>query len=484
MSELSEILFAELEKHLLPSGRPVLTALKGYVESLEKRIEELELRVQSLEGQLAKNSSNSHKPPSSDGLKKKRITNTRERNGRNPGGQPGRRGTTLELSAAPDVTVEVPHECCNRCGASLKDAKVSGIERRQIVDLPPIEPIVTEYRSPVCECSQCGQESRAQFPDNVPYGVSYGERLRAVALYLMNQHLIPYERTAEICGEVLGTSVSVGMLCELNTACYELLSAESAAIRAEITASEVVSFDETGLRCEGKLQWCHTASTETATHYEVHEKRGREAMDAIGILPNFQGIAVHDHFKSYFEYDCEHALCNAHHLRELKFVHEEDKEQWAGEMRLLLKMANETQDLSAEKRAEIERGYDDIVARGYAFHATLPDFGERKKGARGRLKQRPSKNLLIRLDRHKAQVLRFLENLNVPFTNNQGERDLRMQKLKQKISGCHRTSHGAQTFCRIRGFISTAKKRGLNTLTALADVLRGKSVFAHAADTG
>jgi transposase len=300
----------------------------------------------------------------------------------------------------------------------------------------------------------------------------------------MNQHLIPYERTAEICSEVLGASVSVGMLCELNTVCHELLSTESAAIKAEITASDVVSFDETGLRCESKLQWCHTASTETSTHYEVHEKRGRVAMDAIGILPNFKGIAVHDHFKSYFEYSCEHALCNAHHMRELKFVHEEDKEQWAGEMRGLLKMANEAQNLSVEKRAEIEKLYDDIVARGHAFHATLPDFSERKKGTRGRQKQRPSKNLLTRLDHHKAQVLRFLDNPNVPFTNNQGERDLRMQKLKQKISGCHRTSHGAQTFCRIRGFLSTAKKRGLNSLTALADVLRGKSVFAHTPNTG
>lgn len=484
MNEISKILFTELGKHLLPSGEPVFKALKAYVETLERRIGELEERVGALEGQVAKDSTNSSKPPSSDGLKKARVANNRETSERKVGGQPGRKGAALKFSDTPDITVEIPHDNCSRCGAPVIEAKVTRVERRQIVDLPPIKPVVTEYRGSVKECPCCGKESRALFPDHIPHGVSYGEHLRAVALYLMNQHFIPYERTAEICGEVLGIPVSVGMLCELNEECYELLEDESSAIKDEIAKSAVAGFDETGVRCEGRLHWCHTASTEIATHYEVHEKRGKEAMDEIGILPHFTGIAVHDHFKSYFEYRCEHALCNAHHLRELKFVDEEDNEPWAGKMRELLKAANKLDTPSPEQRTEIEQRYNEILAQGRAFHAELPEFGERKKGARGRKKQRPSKNLLDRLATHKTEVLRFLSDSRIPFTNNQGERDLRMQKLKQKISGCHRTREGAKIFCRIRGFLSTVKKRGMNAIDAFARVLNGEAVFPPFLDTG
>jgi len=279
MSELSELLFSELEKHLLPSGQAALQALKAYVEALERRMGELEERVRVLEGRLAKDSKNSSKPPSSDGLKKARVVSNRESSGRRPGGQPGRNGTTLKMSNTPDVTIEVPHDCCSRCGGLVVDAEISEIERRQVVDLPPIESVVTEYRSPVKECPCCGQKSHAEFPEHVPRGVSYGERIRAVALYLMNQHLIPYERTAEICDEVLGVPLSVGALCELNEACHDLLEDDAAAIKEEIKTSPVAHFDETGIRCDGKLKWCHTASTESATHYEVHAKRGKEARE-------------------------------------------------------------------------------------------------------------------------------------------------------------------------------------------------------------
>lgn len=478
MSELSELLFSELEKHLLPSGGSALKALKAYVEMLERRISELEERVRVLEGRAAQDSGNSNKPPSSDGLKKARVVSNREVSARKPGGQPGRSGTTLAMSENPDVTIDVVHDCCSRCGESVLNARVSGTERRQVVDIPPIEAVVTEYRSSVKECRCCGRESRAKFPENVPRGVSYGERIRAVAVYLMNQHLIPYERTAEICDEVLGTSLSVGALYELNETCHDLLEDDSAAIKEEIKTSPVVNLDETGVRCNGKLQWCHAASTATATHYEVHAQRGKGAFDAIGILPQFSGTAVHDHLKAYFEYLCKHALCNAHHLRELKFVHDEEKEPWAGEMRELLKTANGSDTPAVQQRVEILRRYDEILARGYAFHAALPEFGTRKPGARGRKKQRPSKNLLDRLSAYKTETLRFLEDPEVPFTNNQAEQDLRMQKVKQKISGCHRTTRGAQIFCRIRGFISTVRKRRRNVLNDISQILQGNSVFA------
>jgi transposase len=210
----------------------------------------------------------------------------------------------------------------------------------------------------------------------------------------------------------------------------------------------------------------------------MHEKRGKEAMDAIGILPRFKGTAVHDHFSAYFGYSCRRGLCNAHHLRELKFIHEQDKEPWAGDLRELLKKANALADPTDEQKADIKRRYAEILQQGYAFHAGLPEFSKRKPGARGKPKQRPSKNLLDRLNKHQSEVLLFLDDPKVPFTNNQAERDLRMLKLKQKISGCYRTQKGAQIFCRIRGFISTVRKRGRNVIEDLASILRKEPVFA------
>jgi transposase len=485
MSPVADTLFAEIEKYLKPSGRPILEALRVYVAELEEerrrlreQVEILTRRVEELEGQLAKNSSNSSKPPSSDGLRKARVVSNREPSGKKPGGQPGHKGSHLKMSDSPTVTIDIRHEACSCCGESIEHEQSREIERRQVVDLPPIVPVVTEYRGTIKDCPHCGGESRVTFPEGVSHGVSYGSRIKAVGLYLMNQQLMPYERTAEICEDILGVRISAGTLCDLNDSCYALLEEESACIKGEITNSPVVNLDETGVRCNGHLQWCHTASTEQATHYEIHEKRGKEAMDAIGILPVFKGIAVHDHFSPYFGYSCSRGLCNAHHLRELKFVYEEDKEAWAGEMRELLKKANSLKDPTDEQKADIEGRYTEILQQGYAFHAGLPEFDQRKPGARGKQKQRPSKNLLDRLDTHKSEVLLFLHDPRVPFTNNQAERDLRMLKLKQKISGCYRTKNGAQIFCRIRGFISTLRKRRRDILEDLGRILRKEPVFA------
>jgi len=425
MSTLSDMLFAELDKHVLPSGLPILGGLKEYVAELEiqvsrltAQVEQLTRRVEELEGQLAKSSKNSSKPPSSDGLKKARVVSNRERSGKKPGGQPGHKGAHLKMSDTPTTTIEISHEVCSCCGEWIAQQPSREVERRQLVDIPPIEPVVTEYRGTIKDCPHCGGESRAAFPQGVTHGASYGSRIKAVCLYLMNQQLLPYERTTEICEDILGIGVSSGALCDLNESCFELLQEESAHIKQEIASSPVVNFDETGVRCNGHLQWCHTACTEHATHYEMHEKRGKVAMNAIGILPAFHGTAVHDHFRPYFGYSCNRGLCNAHHLRELRFVYEEEKEPWAGEMRELLKKAKGLIDPSDEQRSEIDGRYRDIIQQGYVFHAGLPEFGKRQPGARGKLKQRSSKNLLDRLDKHRTEVLLFLNDLRVPFTNN------------------------------------------------------------------
>jgi transposase len=241
--------------------------------------------------------------------------------------------------------------------------------------------------------------------------------------------------------------------------------------------------DETGVRIEGKLYWLHSSGTDELTHYEVHEKRGTEAMDAIGILPSFRGIVVHDHWKSYFKYtDCLHALCNAHHLRELIYIVETEQAPWANDMILLLLNVKEAKDtcnsseFDAATIARIEKNYDRIIQEGLEFYKIRapPQVGNPEK--RGRKKQEPGKNLLDRLDVYRKETLRFMVDFSVPFDNNLAERDIRMTKVRQKISGCFRTFLGGHMFCRIRGYIASAKKQTINPFSALHAVFLGEPV--------
>lgn len=456
------------------------------LEAAQQRIVELEARVRELEGQIKKDSTNSGKPPSSDGLKL-RTRSLREKTGRRRGGQKGRKGKGLKFSSTPTKTEVVPRKKVCDCGSSLDAAKVTGVERRQVIDIPKVEPTVFEYQVECVRCSCCGMEHRAEFPDQVTPGVSYGTNIRAVSLLLLNDHLIPYARVSELCEQLLSVPVSVGSLVSFQEECFEALEREQAAIKEEIIQSEIASFDETGMRCEKKLVWCHSASTENATHYAAHEKRGGAAMEEIGILPKFRGTAVHDNWSPYFGFSCLHALCNAHHLRELKFLVEIEKEPWAQELESFLKETlhevHVIQDQGAlslpdSEQARIRSRYDEIITSGIAYHASLGEFDSKKRENRRKKRQRPGKNLLDRLLDRKEDVLRFTADFRVPFTNNLAERDIRMQKVKQKISGCFRTLTGAQMFCRIRGFISTAKKRGLSVLNVISQVLLGESVFA------
>jgi len=491
-------IFEILESRTEGEVRELVLVLKSYVLLLEQqvleqaeRIAHLEARVQELEAQQSKNSTNSSKPPSSDGLKKPfRTQSLREKSGRKPGGQPGHEGKTIKFSETPDEVIPVETKKRCDCGASLDEAQIIDSERRQVVDLPPLKPITIEYRGDIVKCRCCQREHNLEFPATVTPGVSYGDGVKAAALYLMNYHLIPYGRAAELFEDLFGIPLSGGTLSSFQQKGFESLECEEQSIKEEIIASNVASFDETGLRCEGKLQWCHSASTENFTHYAVHKKRGSEAMNDIGILPRFRGIAVHDHWGSYFDFACFHALCNAHHLRELKFIDECEKEPWAKEMTICLQEAvlatahaknEEKSSLSDVVLQQFSERYDSILSQGIDYHGELPPFAqERKKGDRGRKKQRPGKNLLDRFTGKKPETLRFMTDFRVPFTNNQGEQDLRMQKVKQKISGCHRTFEGAQRFCRIRGFISTVRKQGLDVVHSIKKAIGGQHIFSSA----
>jgi transposase len=455
---------------------------------MDARIRALEERVDSLENQLAKNSRNSSKPPSSDGFRKPAPKSLREKSERKSGGQPGHTGHTLKMADKPDHTEVHRVKECEHCGRSLADQSSDNFEKRQVYDLPPLRLIVTEHQAEIKTCP-CGHLNKAAFPNGVNAPVQYGNGVKAAAVYLKNYQLLPYARTCELMGDLFGCPLSEGTLANIMAQSRNLAEAPVEMIKKQISQAAVAHFDETGSRVEGRLWWTHTASTAAATCYGIHRKRGREATDEIGILPAFMGRAIHDFWKAYFGYDSLHGLCNAHHLRELIFVHEQHGQDWAERMidclidiKDAVDAAGETTDrLAAEKVRVFETRYRHILDEGYAQNP-LPAQPRAAKKKRGRRKKTKPRNLLERLDEHRDQALAFMYDFNVPFDNNQAERDLRMMKVQQKISGMFRTEDGAEAFCRIRSYISTARKNGVGAMDAMTRLFNGNP-FVPGLDT-
>jgi transposase len=466
------------------SGVPELPSIVELMErlaALEKANVELRAEVYRLQAEntelrrrLGLTSRTSSKPPSADGLGKPPPRSRREPSGRLPGKQPGDPGFTLRQVTDPDRVLVHRPDVCEGCGVGLRRAPVTSVEVRQVFDLPPVKVSVTEHRVQHRRC-RCGTVTMAGVPAGVTAPVQYGPKVKAVAAYLVGYQHLPYERAAETLTDLLGVGMSSGTLAAVVAAAGQSLEGFCDTVRAALAAAPVAHFDETGLRVAGGQAWVHSASTDTLSLFTVHASRGHEGIQAARVLPSFAGVAVHDGFTPYRRYATAHQLCNAHHLRELAAIVETDPDRqgWAERMITLLcemnDMARYTRQVGADAigggvLAMWRRRYDEAIAAGRTAN---PDPG-------GQQARSPAANLIARLSGFAADVLRFTTDLRVPFDNNLAERDIRMVKLRQKISGGLRTWAGAQMFCAIRSYLSTARKHGIGALEALTQLHNGQ----------
>jgi transposase len=457
---------------------------EGELQALQRQVETLSRQVKQLQEQLHMDSHNSGKPPSSDGIARRPYPK-RPKSKRKPGGQPGHDGTTLKRVAHPDHVVVHRAVRCGRCHTSLRGQPIEGYNRGQVFDVPPLRVEVTEHRAEIKRCPVCGKWCIGQLPAEATRAVQYGPRLRAYAIYLKDYALLPYHRNAQLMEDLFGVHLSSGTLAGMEKECAQRLQPLGEQLRQAVQGAEVVHFDETGVSINGKLAWLHSAGTPETTYYRMHSRRGTQAIEAIGILPEFHGVAMHDGWASYARYGERHGLCNAHHLRELQFLWEEEKQCWAKSLaeelrrwnRLVERAKTRGHDhLAAATLKKIEQRYQKLLLAGMRANPPPRPTGERR---RGRKKKSKAQNLLDRLWIHRQHVLRFAHDFRVPFTNNAAERDLRMMKVQQKISGTFRSWAGAEAFALIRSYLSTIRKRGTNVIDAIAAVfVSGPSLAA------
>lgn len=455
----------------LDNARDVLSRDKRLSPQVRTLIQLLVVIVQLLVNKLGLNSRNSSKPPSQDPNRPRGRRTKAGGKKRKPGGQPGHKGAYLKPVDNPDIveTIELDRK-------KLPPGRYThvGYEKRQVIDIV-VSRKVTEYRAEVLK-NERGTEFVADFPQGVARPVQYGAAFKAKAVYMSVAQLIPVERIEDYFRSQCGIEVSTGSLCNFNKQAFDALERFEKAAQRHLIASDLLHNDETGINVKGKLRWLHSASNEKWTLFSPHDKRGTEAMEAMGILPHFKGIAVHDHWKPYLRFDCEHALCNAHHLRELKRAWEQDGQRWAKNMRRLLLKIKDAVDKSGGKlpKKKAARYLESYRSLLYRAEKECPEPKTTAQKKRGRPKKSRPRNLLERLRDYETEVLRFMTDSRVPFTNNLSERDIRMTKVQQKISGCFRSPRGAKIFCRVRSYLTTGRKHGIEPAEALRLLFTGK----------
>lgn len=457
--------------------------LKQEIDELREALKVAQRTIAELTAMLNQNSRNSNWPSSRDKSRKKpKPKSLRQKTGRKAGGQKGHEGHTLEFNPKPDVIETYRPTVCGHCHAWLSEDSIThNVARRQVFDLPPLRFITIEHQAETVLCPCCGEGTIAEFPADVTNPVQYGSQVKRLATYLRTEQFIPYERSRQLMADLFELPISTGSLQNFVKAAAEQVKPATTAIKEAITKVEVGHADETGFYINGQRYWLHTVSNEELTCFEPHQSRGQKATDEIGILPQFRGTLVHDAWATYFKYKllC-HALCNAHHLRDLTAISENGQQHWAALMILFLLGAKQQVDtayqagkteLPAVQIERIHQLYDAIVWLGFDENP-LPNT-QPPPGKRGRPKKTKGRNLVERFANHKEAVLRFIHDFKVPFDNNLAERDIRMMKVQQKISGCFRSWQGAEQFCLLRTYISTIRKQGLNVWEALGSLFDG-----------
>jgi transposase len=450
-------------------------------EQKDALIIDLVRRLNEFEAKLEKDSHNSSKPPSSDGPRRK-PKSLRTPGGAARGAQPGHKGKTLKRVAQPDrVEIHPVAPVCDACGARIEAQRITVLpEGRQVIDLPAVRFEVIEHRVQIARC-RCGKRHSGVFPQGVSQAVQYGPQVCAAAVYLTQYQQLPVKRTAQALEDLFGVRMSTGSVQNCIGQAAARLAPAVEQIRQALCEQPVVHFDESRMRVGRAAHWLHIASTGTLSWYGAHGKRGSQALDSFGILPGFKGIAVHDGWGPYAGYPCEHALCNAHHLRELVFVLESTQQTWAQRMiRLLCRAQREVEvsrasgasALDASRQRHYRRRAQALLVRAYRLNPRQ-ERDPTREDRRGRIKQSSTYNLVERLSRHADQVWRFIADHRVPFDNNQAERDIRMPKLKQKISGCFRNESGMQAFCTIRSYLATLRKHNRSLIDALSLAFAG-----------
>jgi transposase len=447
-----------------------------YQES-EREKTQLKKRLEKLESLLKKNSHNSSKPPSSD--TRKEIKNSRTKSGRGPGGQKGHKGTTLRLQENPDKVIRHNIKNCQKCGKDLKGSEVIKLKRRQVIDIPPIEVKVEEHQTETIRCSCCGKINESKFPKGITNTAQYGERIKSIITYLWTKDQTPYDRISETIKDVFNIKMSVGTINNIIREASDKAEKVREVIKLHIKEAKVLNADETGLRVNKENYWQHVVSNEKLTYYAIHKNRGRTAIDEIGVLPEYGGVCVHDGLASYKKYNCRHALCNAHHLRELAYIAEELHQKWAKKfIDLLLDMKRDVEISKSKNLTQID---DEKITKYLIKYSALIRSGYRE-AEKSKKERKTAINLLDRLKKWKKEVILFAIDFSVPFDNNLAERDLRMMKLKQKISGCFRSVQGAMDFSNLRSVIASAKKQNINRFEVIYNLFFNRSVLRFDAE--